>query len=451
MSVQRLLAASVAALTMAGSTVLTSPAAQAVPPAATPAATAAPDYDGDGTADLAVTDATADTEAWQITVYYGSGDTAEITTDDVDGAWSIGTYLLARDVNGDGYTDLVFSARLSGVGPAVEIVPGSAGGLDLAARRAFPLPDSQDARITSLGLVTAPVPRLAVGVQTDSLSTVRAYALDADGVPTGDPVVLRPGKGKLPKLSNPESFGSALTSWGKRLFVAAPYTNVGGVRDAGAVVAVTFSASGVSAAVVLSQATTGVPGAPGIGDAFGFSVAARDGYLIVGTPLDDVGTRQDTGSVQVFRLTSSKITPVTRLSQATTAVPGKAERNDQFGSSVELANVCAGVLSAVVGGSGEVIVASHERDGSAWVIPLAKAKGCVAQQLYQGHGLSGSPAGHSLGDFVSVLRDAASTTDELVIGGFGSAEDYQGRLVRWSPSAGETLGVNGLFAGAAGR
>ena len=82
-------------------------------------------------------------------------------------------------------------------------------------------------------------------------------------------------------------------------------------------------------------------------------MAARDGYLAVGTYGDAVGSVKSTGSVQIFTLSKGKVTPKTRLSQASTGVPGKAEKYDQFGRAVALATSCSGVPAVVVGAPAE--------------------------------------------------------------------------------------------------
>ncbi|WP_419996710.1 esterase [Streptomyces boninensis] len=87
------------------------------------------------------------------------------------------------------------------------------------------------------------------------------------------------------------------------LVVAAPSATVGGKRAAGYVAVLYGGPNGISAArkTVLSQASTGVPGSPETGDAFGGSVASDDfdgdGYadLAVGVPGEDIGTVTDSG------------------------------------------------------------------------------------------------------------------------------------------------------------
>ncbi|NYV78742.1 FG-GAP and VCBS repeat-containing protein, partial [Streptomyces sp. UH6] len=91
------------------------------------------------------------------------------------------------------------------------------------------------------------------------------------------------------------------------LAVGAPGAASGTVDAAGAVVVFYGSASGVSASrrVVITQATTGIPGTPEEWDHFGSAVTSadldRDGYadLLVGTPSESAGTMWGTGSLTI--------------------------------------------------------------------------------------------------------------------------------------------------------
>ncbi|MFP8944377.1 hypothetical protein ACLIYM_23460 [Streptomyces fenghuangensis] len=92
------------------------------------------------------------------------------------------------------------------------------------------------------------------------------------------------------------------------LAVGAPGAAFGSLEEAGAVVVMYGSASSVSTTrrTVITQASPGVPGAAEERDMFGAAVASadldRDGYadLLVGTPREDVGSRESRGSVTVL-------------------------------------------------------------------------------------------------------------------------------------------------------
>ncbi|MET9678670.1 FG-GAP-like repeat-containing protein [Streptomyces coeruleorubidus] len=90
--------------------------------------------------------------------------------------------------------------------------------------------------------------------------------------------------------------------------IGAMSADVGSVQSAGAVVVLYGSSSGVSAArkTVITQNSTGVPGAAEYGDRFGSSLAVgdldRDGYsdLVVGAQYESIGDRDGVGSATVI-------------------------------------------------------------------------------------------------------------------------------------------------------
>ncbi len=448
------------AVALAATALLASPAPQAT--ALAPAPAASPDYDGDGRADVAAT-VIGDLEERFIRVWYGSGRTADILPADLDaGQYGVGNVLLARDLNGDGYTDLVATTGDSS-GAWVQIIPGSASGLQPANRHSFLALGKADTTVRSFALVESPVRRLAVSLSTYVETNkgvryddqVRLYKLTSAGTPTGSPVTLVPGSGKVPALVKGGSFGWSMGTLGSQLFIGAPDAKVNGKTGAGAMLAVTLNSAGVKSVKTITQATKSVTGAVGKWDFFGRSVVARDGYLVVGTPSDTVGKWKRTGSIQVFTVSSKgTIKPVKRIAQNSAGIPGKAERGDFFGSDLALGTACKGVPAVLVGGSGEVIVKGHESDGSAWLIPLRTVKGCAAKQLYEGHGLPGTPGYRYIGDLVAFVRDSGATNDDLVIGGSGSiSEGPLGPLYRVSGATGGAtkLGADDLFDSVAGR
>lgn len=456
------------AIAAAGALLLALPtqAAQATPLATAkgvPAATASPDFDGDNKADVAASVYVPSANGWGARIQYGSGHATTIKPE-VLGASLFDMYgpLLARDLNDDGYTDLVlssgrYSQSAEREGARVTIVLGSEDGLDLSTAHEIVVSTSPNTAPISLALVEAPTPRLAVGMATGTgngtgSGNVRLYDLDSSGMPVGSPTTLKKGSGKVPTISGSSvGFGSSLAAYGNRLFIGAPYATVSKKTRAGAIVAATLSTTGVSSAKLITQSTKSVTGAAGTQDRFGFSLAALDGNLVVGTPRDDVESLKDTGSVQVFSLASNGLKPVRRVSQATSGVPGKAEANDDFGSSVALGSTCSGAATMVVGGSGEQI--GPKNVGSAWLIPVRTGTGCASSQLYPGHGFSGKPkAGVRLGTAVAVVRDKGDKVDDVVVTGSGFfSAGPAGRLLRWSPGAGETFNLNQFVSGIAGR
>ncbi|OIJ65118.1 FG-GAP-like repeat-containing protein [Streptomyces mangrovisoli] len=136
----------------------------------------------------------------------------------------------------------------------------------------------------------------------------------------------------------------------------APGAVAGGKAKAGAVVVNYGSSSGVSASrhKVTSQSSAGVPGASETSDRFGTELAGgdlnNDGYgdLVVGTPLEDVGSDADGGSVTILWGSSSG------LSGGTTISDPNASGHDRFGQSLAVGDFTGdGKADLAVGSTGK--------------------------------------------------------------------------------------------------
>ena len=419
-------------------------------PTTAAAGTATPDFDGDGAVDLA-TSFFGPREDARITVRYGSGSTTEITAQEtiLDEWGNVGLgSMLAPDLNGDGFSDLVFVGKGLESGTSVCELFGSVQGLSLSTLHCIPVSQvDDDSRVSSLGLLREPVPRLAVGVSsrfredTGGTGRVLVFPLGADGRSTTTPTILAPGTGAVPDLADQGSFGESMAVAGHRLFVGAPRALIGSAAG-GAIAVLGFNAEGATSGEVISQASPGVPGEPAKGDAFGASLAARDGHLAVGVPGDRVGAVDNTGAVQLFTLSEDGQAPGELLSQATEGVPGRAETGDGFGSAVALGTVCPGIPGVVVGAPDEAVVVAHEGDGSAWVIPLERSAACPARQLWEGHGLGGQPQyWRRLGEVVAVISDPSELADRIVLAGSGLVSDLSpiGVLAVWAADGERSL------------
>ncbi len=160
----------------------------------------------------------------------------------------------------------------------------------------------------------------------------------------------------IPNGADPfDRFGAAL-ALEKRgdvhdLYVGAPEATVNGKASAGEVYRYTITPGGarrvtVTAREVRSQNSAGVPGTAEAGDRFG-SVLASVGTgrgVLVGDPLEDVGTRADAGSVWFLRVGSTGAAVSSQVfSQDTPGVAGTAEAGDRFGASVSMRGRTAAV------------------------------------------------------------------------------------------------------------
>lgn len=456
MTLHRILIALATAVTLPAVPLFATQTTAVAAPAALPqavATTASPDFDGDGQADLAYSSTDA-AKAWaKLVVTYGSGATTEVTAEEIlDDAYGfVGDPVLAGDLNTDGYTDLVFHAyddqdEVENPVDEVCLLFGSDAGLQLSSLYCF-TPTIGGA--FGFALIDAPTPRLAIGVLR---SRVVVYDLDADGRPVGSPLVLKQGKGKVPALKgssrkNPTaSFGSTMASWGDQLFIGSYDARIGSAKQAGAVVALRFGRTGLKTARLISQSSRGVPGKAQASDWFGYALAARDGYLVVGAPKDNVGRVARTGSVNVFRITGRYPGARQRIAESSPGVPGKAERGDWFGVSLAIGEVCAGVPSVVVGAPYEAITDDGNDNGAVWAIPLSSTGTCETVRLWEGHILPGDTlTKRYIGEDVAVVRDAGADVDRIAIAG-------RSVLDIWSPATEETVVVENAWVGAlAGR
>jgi hypothetical protein len=404
------------------------------PSASTPASAASPDFDGDGRADLVVGDGG---RLGQVRVRYGTGTELAFGSRAINGKdlVTFGDAVLARDLDADGYTDLVVA--VPGDNPAVVEIFGGPAGLDLKATTRLDAPEGALGFGSALALVQSPTPLLVVGAPgtTGGALTggaVVMYRLGTDGRPTGAPEVI--GQGTPEIAGDPEvgdAFGSVLAATGDWLFIGVPREDLGTVGDAGAVVALHFSGDGFTASQ-LTQETPGVKGEAEAGDRFGLSLAAGDGHLVVGVPLEDFG-EVDVGIVQPFEIIGGALKPLPYLEQG--VLPGEPEAGDAFGRSLAIARPCPGVPGVLIGAPDEAIGTNREA-GSVWLVPFTASANCKALQLYEGVTTEPPTAKENAlyGSAVSVLRTGADTADTLVIASDGIDEEgVPGRVLTLAP------------------
>lgn len=406
---------------------------QAVPQAA--GGTAFPDFDGDNRADVVF--GVGSTQS-VVSIAYGSGSGATFGRTDVGGTdpdpentMGFGQGLLARDLNGDGYTDLVVVDEAQAAGSSIYLVFGSPSGLQPGLAHRLSAPSSVLGFQNTPALVTKPGKLLVVGAAVDSKvakgGAFVGYPLGADGLPTGSPAVF--SQKNLPGTDEyGDTFGSVLAASGSMLLVGAPGEDVGKASDAGAVTVLRYLGGTRFSGASLTQNSKGVAGKAERGDRFGASVAIADGYAAVGVPGED-GAKRDSGAVATFKVSGAKLKPLATITQDSAKVPGKSEANDRFGSAVAVIRACSKGAGLLVGATGEAIGSALDA-GSVWVLPLSKT--CTKRvQLYEGHGLGGAATEMaSVGSAVSALRTSASGADTLVLTAPGiSEEGVYGRVL----------------------
>ncbi|MCE1173161.1 MAG: VCBS repeat-containing protein [Propionibacteriales bacterium] len=402
---------------------------QAVPTQVTSTA-AAPDMDGDGLGDVAGIARVSTTES-EVRVTYGDNvKSGTLRYADLTGTTgTLSGPLLARDFDGDGFTDLVVVGAPTSGTAKLFLIKGSKAGLSPASVTTIESPsglsfqtDSDDGT-GALALVTSPIPRLVAtveipGLQVEDHFSLVAYSLGTDGRPTGDPTRIVPGVAGIPHLKGRFRTAS-LASSGNQLFVGAPAARVGGASGAGAVLPLTFGATGVTAHKVITANTARVPGKPTSQALFGDSLAAWGGYLAVGVPGANSGKVYGAGAVQLFKIGATTLKPVKRYTQETKGIPGKSGFKDAFGTAVAIGRVCASVTGLIVGAPGKSFGVYDRRSGAVNVIPLAKKAGCKARQLYEGHGFVTNASFYRFGSSLGVVSDKGDPVAHLAIGSPG--------------------------------
>jgi hypothetical protein len=190
----------------------------------------------------------------------------------------------------------------------------------------------------------------------------------ADGL-ASDGRVLVQGTGGVPGASEgSDRFGSALVAGRFNadgyddLAVGVPGEDLGTARDAGAVVLLFGSVSGLVAGGgrMITQAN------PEPGDRFGFSVATGEltdaAQLVVGAPGEDVRSVADAGAVSNPGADPTE----TLLFQGAAGITGTAEPGDGFGHALAVGdfNSSDAIDSLAVGAPGEDV--GDVRDAGAW-------------------------------------------------------------------------------------
>ncbi|WP_426368030.1 S8 family serine peptidase [Streptomyces sp. E-08] len=358
------------------------------------------DFNGDGAEDIAISDPQAtvgtDAKAGLIRIVYGGGKgTAEISQDLdwVPGGSEADDYfgetLATIDWNKDGFTDLVAGTPSETVGTAtdagfVDILYGAAGGL---------------------GTGTLKATHLEQGTGTGAIAASASEAGDRMG----------------------HRIAAAVNDAGRPyLVIGLPGEAIGSVAQAGS----SFYVYG-TASVAVSQATAGVPGDPEAGDLFGWSVAADQNYIAIGSPNEALGSTAKAGGVVILDANRFDSTghplPLAGLDQDNAAISGGAEAGDQFGYAVAMAPFRASGSAAAtesilaIGSPGEsVTIGTEDRANAGRVVQIRiKPDGTWSylRELKQGTAeddVSGtSETGDRMGEYLAAVNTAPGSVSTV--------------------------------------
>ena len=331
---------------------------------------AAGDFNGDGSADLAVAapfeGVGGSVDAGAVSVLPGSpaglsaveGRLFTQVAGTVEAGDEFGFALAAGDFNHDSFADLAAGAPSEDVGSvadagAVSVLPGSPAGLTAVGGRLFTQVGSAAEAGDQFGFVLA-----AADFDNDSFADLAAGApfegagstLDAGAVSVlpGSAGGLTAVGGRLftqvgGAVEAGDEFGFTVAAGdfngdsSTDLGVGAPFEDVGSVADAGAVSVLPGSPGGLTA--LGGKLFPQVGGAVEAGDGFGSALAAGhfnlDSFadLGVGAPFEDVASTVDAGAVSVLSGSPAGLTAVggRLFTQDTPGVPGSAQELDFFG------------------------------------------------------------------------------------------------------------------------
>ncbi len=273
---------------------------------------------------------------------------------------------------------------------------------------------------------------------------VTSFWVDADEDPdVHDVEFTRLGEPFTDEPTPGAALGSSLSVGGGKVAMGMPGFSTQDKAGAGAVLVdnVDTDPDG-PIALVLSQASRGVPGTAEKGDRFGTSVhlvPARGGgapTLLVGTPGEDVGSKKDAGSVTVARISSDlELSGTVRtLDQNSTGMAGSVEAGDQLGAAVSSVQYGSSVAH-LVGAPGEDVGRTRDAgmvqtigNGKGWTQSSSRVPGNAEAGDRLGSSLGGSPSTGATKPLIGIPGEDSSTGAVLVglpIGG-GSVSYLKG-------------------------
>jgi FG-GAP repeat len=330
------------------------------------------DYNGDGFADLAIGASGFEdgdsNEQGAVFLYDGSSSGLHYTgvvfkgPDEPDDDNAFGTALAAGDLNGDGFADLA----VSNPGPngggdgegSVTVMFGSATGVTTAGQLNVSSIDPVEQGNFGMSVALADVngdghKDLIVGEvgggrridQTfDNAGDIQVFYGNATGLGANHTMILGGTVGASGALGSSVAAGDINHDGFADIVAGAPDAIVSGKLYAGKVLVLAGGKHGVSAAHsrVFSEASPHVPGAIATRDFFGSALSVGDltgdrrAEVIVGAPGARLPKHKSAGAVYVLLGTKAGVSAVgcRRLTQATKGIPGSPITGAAFGTAV---------------------------------------------------------------------------------------------------------------------
>ncbi|GAB3239325.1 hypothetical protein GCM10027447_39000 [Glycomyces halotolerans] len=360
------------------------------------------DFDGDGSADLAIGDPDATVagaaRSGAVHIAYADGRTQSVTQrnvadNDAAAGDRFGYSLASTDWNGDGCADLFVGVpfedwsnnTLADAGIVV-FIPGSPNGLDVTSADSL----GQGAFGTSAGSETG-----------DRFGFSLAAGTQAAGLPY--------------------------------LVAGAPGESIGTVTDAGAVVYAT-----PDAAVNVHQNSTGVPGSAETGDGYGYSVAASGMAFAIGAPGEAIGADDYAGAAHVFAHNHAGSVPpcIGDIQQDAPGVSGGTEVGDMMGYSLAMVDYIppgggSTATMVTISAPGEEPVGGEDLD-SGWVFEFDIEQSASQRAAFHPDS-TGVDGERDHGDFFGSTLTAVNRTpsqavdwDDLLVAVGSPGEDIAG-------------------------